>query len=37
MASDYERITEWEQATGATFARFRREEGFWDDVPDLPF
>jgi hypothetical protein len=37
MANDYERITEWERNTGATFARFRRDEGFWDDMGDVPF
>ena len=40
MASDYERITDWERRTGATFANWRRRERFWDDIGssgDVPF
>jgi hypothetical protein len=32
MANDYDRISDWERRTGSTFARFRRQEGFWENM-----
>jgi hypothetical protein len=32
MADDYSRIAEWEQRTGRTAARIRREVNFWEDM-----
>jgi hypothetical protein len=37
MADDYSRIAEWEESTGNTFASFRRENNYWDDVSNDDF